>query len=266
MTPSAVSPAGQVVPRPSDTGGTGRATPDLFESLGRPPRRDSRRWRMVVVSVVGHGVLGALVILVPLFYGDPFPETAQAFQTVIFNPPPPPPPPLARGPAVERRPVSPTLPEPRPNAFTAPEDAVKPPEDRVPDLDANEGGMADGQENGVVGGVPGGVAGGVIGGVVGGTGTGEAPVGDPDRPPQPIRTRRPHYPQDAFVKRIEGTVELEILIDALGRVVRTRVLRSIPLLDAAAIETVRDWIFAPATKNGRPVASLALAPVTFRIH
>ena len=38
-----------------------------------------------------------------------------------------------------------------------------------------------------------------------------------------------------------------------------------PLLDAAALEAVRQWVFAPAHKKGRPVATLALAPVTFRI-
>jgi TonB family protein len=76
---------------------------------------------------------------------------------------------------------------------------------------------------------------------------------------------RPLYPQDAFVKKVEGTVVLEIVIDERGRVVRTRILRSIPLLDAAAVTAVRQWVFAPAQKQGRAVASLAVAPVTFRI-
>jgi TonB family protein len=60
-------------------------------------------------------------------------------------------------------------------------------------------------------------------------------------------------------------VVLEIVIDASGRVVRWRVLRSIPLLDAAAIRTVQQWVFEPAIKNGRPVTTVATAPVTFRI-
>jgi protein TonB len=77
---------------------------------------------------------------------------------------------------------------------------------------------------------------------------------------------RPVYPQEAFIKKIEGIVELEILIDASGKVVRARVIRSIPLLDAAAIQTVYQWVFEPALKNGRPVATLASAPVGFRIY
>ena len=60
-------------------------------------------------------------------------------------------------------------------------------------------------------------------------------------------------------------VELEILIDATGRVVHARVIKSIPQLDQAAIATVYQWQFSPAMKKGRPVATRANAPVTFRI-
>ena len=67
------------------------------------------------------------------------------------------------------------------------------------------------------------------------------------------------------MKKIEGTVEVEILIDSTGRVAKARVVRSIPALDAAALQTVMQWVFSPAIKNGRPVATVASAPVTFRI-
>jgi protein TonB len=122
--------------------------------------------------------------------------------------------------------------------------------------------MPGGVEGGMVGGVPGGV----IGGVIGGTGTGPVPVVDYDRPPRALRTPRPDYPPEAFVKKVEGTVMLEILIDATGRVAGVRVAQSIPLLDKAAVDVVRTWRFEPAVKHGRPVASLAFAPVTFRIY
>jgi protein TonB len=119
-------------------------------------------------------------------------------------------------------------------------------------------------EEGVEGGVVGGVPGGVLGGVLGGTGTG--PVMDYDSPPRPIKITRPQYPQEAFVKKIEGTVVVEILIDSQGRVVRARVIQSVPLLDAAALQTVYQWIFQPAVKHGRPVPTIAHAPVAFRIY
>jgi protein TonB len=38
-----------------------------------------------------------------------------------------------------------------------------------------------------------------------------------------------------------------------------RVLPSIPLLDAAAVEAVRQWVYEPMVANGRP------RPVTFTV-
>jgi len=110
----------------------------------------------------------------------------------------------------------------------------------------------------------GGLPGGVLGGVPGGTGTG--PVPDFDAGPRLLRQTRPQYPQEAFVKKVEGTVLVEILIDVSGHVTRTRVLQSIPLLDEAARVTVMEWAFQPAMKHGRPVATIAHAPVHFRIY
>jgi protein TonB len=92
----------------------------------------------------------------------------------------------------------------------------------------------------------------------------ELPPGDV--PPRPLRITKPKYPQSAFNKRIEGTVELEILIDAKGRVVRSRIVQSIPELDAAALDCVRKWRFKPAMKAGRAVATVARAPIMFRIY
>jgi protein TonB len=129
----------------------------------------------------------------------------------------------------------------------------------------SESGVPEGMEEGVEGGVVGGVPGGVLGGVIGGTGTGPVPVRDVDRPPRLLRQVKPVYPSEAFVKKIEGTVVLEIVIDERGRVARTRIVQSVRLLDAAAVEAVRQWVFAPAEKGGRPVAAIAMAPVSFRI-
>jgi outer membrane biosynthesis protein TonB len=44
-----------------------------------------------------------------------------------------------------------------------------------------------------------------------------------------------------------------------------KIIQSIPALDHAARETVKQWIFSPAVKNGRAVATIAQAPVSFRI-
>jgi TonB family protein len=118
----------------------------------------------------------------------------------------------------------------------------------------------------MAGGVEGGVGGSEPGPVPGGGGTGTGPVMDYDSPPRPIKITRPQYPQEAFAKKIEGTVVVEILIDSQGRVARARVLQSVPLLDAAALETVSQWVFEPAVKHGLPVPTIAHAPVAFRIY
>jgi periplasmic protein TonB len=121
-------------------------------------------------------------------------------------------------------------------------------------------GMDGGVENGIPGGLPGGMPGGVP------DGTGTSPVFDYDAPPRLVRQTRPRYPQEAFVKKVEGTVVVEILIDASGRVSRTHVIESIPLLDEAARDAVSGWLFQPAVKRGHPVPAIARAPVRFRIY
>jgi TonB family protein len=127
-----------------------------------------------------------------------------------------------------------------------------------------QGGVPQGMEAGVEGSVVRGVPPGGIGAVVGGTATG--PVMDYDQAPRPIKITRPQYPHEAFINKIEGTVIVEILIDSTGRVVRARVIQSVPLLDAAALQTVWQWAFSPAIKRGRPVPTLAHAPISFRIY
>ena len=237
----------------------------------------------LAVSAVVHVVLVAAVILLPILWPAAIPESQRDYvRALLYDPPPPPPPPLPKGsalrPAARASDPSAPVPRPSPSAFTAPVERPRVPDEAKTAADASgseqwgsetgsDAGVPEGMEGGVEGGVVGGVLGGALGGVLGGTGTGDVPVvRDYDRPPRPIRMTRPVYPQDAFVKKVEGTVLVEILIDANGRVLRARILESVPLLDAAALETVRQWSFAPAMKQGRAVATVAQAPITFRIY
>jgi periplasmic protein TonB len=258
-----------------------RPTPDedeLFSTAlvaSNPPR--GRAWLGAEVSLVLHVVTLAAVILVPIFWPSPSPDQPDMIRALLYDPPPPPPPPLNRGSALARKaevpkPVTPdTLAKPKFEApIEQPQEKPLTAENKTPadqQLGSETGddtGVAEGMEGGVVGGQVGGVPGGVLGGVVGGTGTG--PVMDYDLPPRPIKITRPQYPQEAFIKKVEGTVVVEIMIDIQGRVIRARVLQSVPLLDAAAIQTVYQWVFSPAMKHGRPVPTLAHAPVAFRIY
>ena len=60
-------------------------------------------------------------------------------------------------------------------------------------------------------------------------------VGDV-KPPKLVRRIEPDYPEIARQARIEGVVILEATTDVFGRVTGVRVLRSVPLLDEAAID------------------------------
>ena len=55
------------------------------------------------------------------------------------------------------------------------------------------------------------------------------------------------------------------IIGADGRVRGSRVLRSIPLLDQAALDAVREWRYTPPTLNGAPIEVIMTATVTFAL-
>jgi TonB family protein len=64
------------------------------------------------------------------------------------------------------------------------------------------------------------------------------------------------YPPEALAKRLEGAVGLEVDLDASGRVVDVRVITPAGHgFDEAAVEVARHFIFEPARRGGRPVAS-----------
>ena len=85
---------------------------------------------------------------------------------------------------------------------------------------------------------------------------------------EPVRLYAPGppYTQEARDARIQGVVVLQTLVGAEGRVIRTKVLRGLPLgLTESAVETIRGWEFQPATLNGVPVAVEYVLAVKFRL-
>jgi periplasmic protein TonB len=91
-------------------------------------------------------------------------------------------------------------------------------------------------------------------------------VGGAIRAPRRIAASPPIYPTVAIAARISGEVMLEALIDEQGRVGRVRVLKSVPLLDAAAVDAVRTWRYTPTLLNGVPVSVLMTVTVTFSLQ
>jgi protein TonB len=123
-----------------------------------------------------------------------------------------------------------------------------------------------------------GVEGGLIGGVAGGI-TGGIPEPPPPPPPaapvrvggnikQPQKTKdvRPVYPPIAQSARVQGIVIIEAVIGPDGAVRDAKVLRSIPLLDQAALDAVRQWVFTPTLLNGQPVPVIMTVTVQFTLQ
>jgi len=61
-------------------------------------------------------------------------------------------------------------------------------------------------------------------------------------------------------------VILDVIIDETGTVTSTRVLRSVALLDQAAIDAVRQWKFTPARLNGEVIPIVMTVTVSFRLQ
>jgi TonB family protein len=86
------------------------------------------------------------------------------------------------------------------------------------------------------------------------------------QPPRKIVDARPSYPAIAQAARVGGMVILEAVIDAQGNVEAVRVLRSIPLLDRAAVDAVKQWTFTPTLLNGVPVPIVMTVTVNFELR
>ena len=65
--------------------------------------------------------------------------------------------------------------------------------------------------------------------------------------------------------RVQGVVILECTISPQGKVTDVKVLRGIPLLDAAATEAVKQWVYSPTLLNGVPVPVIMTVTVNFKL-
>ena len=220
--------------------------------------------RTLPVSIAVHVALIAFIFLSPILNSDELPATNSAVRAFFVEPaaapppPPPPPPPAPKAQVVQKTPPK-VVDDSR---FVAPvetPDQVKPQES----IDL-------GLEGGVPGGVEGGVPGGVVGGVVGGLPDAPPPVqpvrvGGNIKEPKKLKDVKPAYPDIAKQARVQGIVILECTISPQGRVTDVKVLRGIPLLDAAAQEAVRQWVYTPTLLNGVPVPVIMTVTVNFRL-
>ena len=82
------------------------------------------------------------------------------------------------------------------------------------------------------------------------------------------RNPPPAYPARARQRRWEGTVLLEVSVNAQGRpaTVKVKTTSSVAVLDEAAVEAVRQWVFEPARVDQNAVSAIVEVPVRFYLH
>jgi periplasmic protein TonB len=84
--------------------------------------------------------------------------------------------------------------------------------------------------------------------------------------PKVTSSPQPEYTPDGRLRRIQGTVMLEVDVLADGTVGTVALVRGLfPGLDESAAKTVKTWRFTPGTKDGKPVAVGTPVTVMFRL-
>src|SRR5688500_11546972 len=244
----------------------------MFELItGEAKHIPSKPALPVFISVSAQLALVGALLLPLLFVTGQLPATPTMLAFVAAPPAPPPPPP----PAAAKKATSPEN-KPVPTTGAAP---IEAPAEIAPERPDDE--IADG----VTGGVEGGIPGGVLGGVVGGLPADIPPPPPPPPPPAPPAPRAPlriggQIQAPELVHRVEpiysvlavhahvsGTVILEAIVDAEGRVAEVKVLRSgHRLLDGAAIAAVRQWRYSPLVLNGIRESFVLTVVLSFQLR
>ena len=232
---------------------------DLFGDVTRPFDGAGARSRYTVpLSLLAHTAIVVAVVVVPLVAADALPSLASHITVEAITPVVPPEPPRPR--------VTPPPDTPVVNPDAAPTEAPQgigeepPIADPVAAADLGTGVM--------------------FGTVEGGIDTlappppppapdptpRKVPVGGDVRVPQKLHDAAPVYPAIAIAARVQGIVIVQATIGTDGQVVDATVLRSIPLLDQAALDAVRQWRYTATRLNGQPVAVVMTVTVNFTLR
>ncbi|MGO9515909.1 MAG: energy transducer TonB [Candidatus Korobacteraceae bacterium] len=132
---------------------------------------------------------------------------------------------------------------------------------------SNGTGMGGGIGSGAGGGVGSGTGPGVGPGHGGGIGGGVFKVGGGVSAPRALDTPDPEYSEEARKAKYQGTCILWLIVGPDGKPRDIKVARALGMgLDQKAIEAVRNWKFAPAMKDGQPVAVQINVEVSFRLY
>lgn len=233
---------------------------------------DSARTKRLAGSYVAALVLVAAVLGAGVVFGGAIKKQVLEEEVTVKLVPPEP---------VKAAPAPPPPPPPKPavhHSHPGPKGALRdapptelpkgPPEEGDPNAPKEE--MPEGDPNGVAGGTG-----------RGGGASAPKPIEAPPPPPPPpapvvqiaeavtppiARAKpMPAYPEEARKQGIEALVVIKFVVNEDGRVEDARIVKGHPLFDGAALASVRDWTFEPATIDGRPVRMVRMVKIPFRL-
>jgi protein TonB len=233
---------------------------EMFTEIVHPSAHvGAKRWYTVPLSILVHGALLALLIATPLLMTGALPLTPSVL--VFAAPAPPTPPEVPRASPPPRAAMAATTATPPTGPPTEAPSTIQP---EAPSFAMAVPGSV---------GLPTGLPGANVGFPAFSAGSAPAPavVAEPLRPggqikePVKIHDVAPIYPLFAVRAKLSGFVIVAATIDVDGRVTDAKVLRSVPGLDQAALDAVRQWRYRPTLLNGVPVSILVTVTVTFAL-
>lgn len=87
-----------------------------------------------------------------------------------------------------------------------------------------------------------------------------------EKPPEAIKQMPAKYPPAAKKDNVQGMVWLKTLVDEEGRVAKVEIQKSeADVLNQAAVDAVKQWVFKPAIMKGKPVAVWVSIPFRFKL-
>ncbi|MEO6401671.1 MAG: energy transducer TonB [Vicinamibacteria bacterium] len=86
-----------------------------------------------------------------------------------------------------------------------------------------------------------------------------------DATPKKIKNVHPVYPLAAKEAHVQGAVMLEYVVRSDGAVDRVRVVSGPELLRDAAMTSIKEWKYQPATREGKPVPFAMLTTLNFTL-
>ena len=75
----------------------------------------------------------------------------------------------------------------------------------------------------------------------------------------------PEYPPMARQLKLQGTVELEVVLTETGAVDAVKIISGNPVLTKPAVDAVKKWKFEPQTEGGKPGRAIATVAIAFKL-